>query len=308
MTSRGGLPGGPHPKLKPMTRLWRCFPAGMRVRIGHIIHMHIMMAFLIFVATISLTSCSRIGAIATSEFDDGRPLQGVGGLHASSASWSAAGQKGAQRSVLEPAIDAGAAATSAHGTSENLEPSVAHRRRLTEELGANLSSDVQALLALKEAFTDEGTYLDSWTDERNPCTDGFVGVQCNSGNTRVASISLRGKFFSGTLPPQLGDLTALTTFALDHNQLSGTIPFELGSLVSVQSLVLQGNQLSGTIPPELGSLVSVQSFDLVANQLSGTIPYELGSLVSVQSIALWSNQLSGTIPLELGSLVSVQSL
>ena len=41
---------------------------------------------------------------------------------------------------------------------------------------------------------------------------------------------------------------------LGANQLSGSIPPELGNLTNLTLLALGGNQLSGSIPPELGNL------------------------------------------------------
>ena len=55
---------------------------------------------------------------------------------------------------------------------------------------------------------------------------------------------------SGTIPRELGNLTALQVLDLDSNpSLSGTIPRELGNLTALQKLVLDSNpSLSGTVP------------------------------------------------------------
>ena len=51
---------------------------------------------------------------------------------------------------------------------------------------------------------------------------------------------------SGTITPELSNLTALTNLYLSWNQLSGTIPSELGNLTALTNLYLGWNQLSGT--------------------------------------------------------------
>ena len=108
---------------------------------------------------------------------------------------------------------------------------------------------------------------------------------------------------SGSIPPELGNLTNLQYLDLYCNQLSGSIPPELGNLANLQDLYLYSNQLSGSIPPELGNLANLQYLDLYVNQLSGSIPPELGNLANLQRLFLSSNPLSGSLPQDLTKLV-----
>ena len=101
---------------------------------------------------------------------------------------------------------------------------------------------------------------------------------------------------SGSIPPELGNLTNLQYLVLGGNRLSGPIPPELGNLTNLQSLSLFSNQLSGPIPPELGNLTNLQSLSLFSNQLSGPIPPELGNLTNLTRLDIYDNQLSGQIP------------
>mmetsp|Transcript_254 Transcript_254/g.227 ORF Transcript_254/g.227 Transcript_254/m.227 type:complete len:107 (-) Transcript_254:41-361(-) len=51
----------------------------------------------------------------------------------------------------------------------------------------------------------------------------------------------------GTLPQELGFLSALTTVSLYNNQLYGTIPLSYVRLVDVEKFYAQGNSLTGLV-------------------------------------------------------------
>ncbi len=163
-----------------------------------------------------------------------------------------------------------------------------------------------ALMALYNATN--GTL---WHRKRNWTTTGSIrnwqGVSTNSSGF-VTELSLKDNNLSGTLPPELGNLTQLTQLDLEYNELTGPIPPELGDLPQLRRLVLGANELTGTIPPELGGLSQLTMLDLGRNSLSGTIPSELGSLPRLDSLLLHRNELTGPIPAELGNLASLRRL
>ena len=163
-----------------------------------------------------------------------------------------------------------------------------------------------ALMALYNATN--GT---QWHVRRNWTTTGSIrdwrGVSTNSAGF-VTGLSLPDNNLSGTLPPELGDLTELRQLDLDDNQLTGSIPPELGDLPQLRRLVLGGNQLTGSIPPELGGLNQLTMLDLGNNSLSGTIPSELGSLPRLDSLLLHRNELTGPIPSQLANIASLRRL
>ncbi|GEM_PF-6380894 len=143
-----------------------------------------------------------------------------------------------------------------------------------------------------------------WLSAGDACD--WYGITCVNGD--VTGISLNSNNLVGTIPSELGNLTALTTLSLAGNQLSGTIPSELGNLTALTNLWLYGNQLSGAIPSELGNLTNLTVLYLSGNQLSGAIPSELGNLTALTTLWLYDNQLSGTIPSELGNLTNLTVL
>ena len=126
--------------------------------------------------------------------------------------------------------------------------------------------------------------------------------------TSLRKLSLSGNALTGPIPPELGDLTNLDRLSLYDNALTGPIPPELGSLADLTELVVSGNRLSGSIPTELGNLTNLESLWLSGNRLSGPIPLELADLTNLHSLLLTSNDLSGPIPPELADLTNLRSL
>lgn len=109
----------------------------------------------------------------------------------------------------------------------------------------------------------------------------------------------------GTVPSEIGALTAATLLHIQNNNLSGVIPSEVGHLTGMTlSLSLRNNQLSGTIPTELGRLSLLPELLLGNNKLSGSIPSEFGLLSSMGMLGLQRSSLTGTIPTQ---LVEIQS-
>ena len=112
-------------------------------------------------------------------------------------------------------------------------------------------------------------------------------------------------WWTGTIPTELGDLTALTELWLYNNKFTGIVPSELGKMKDLTRLYLYGNHFSGSIPTELGQLVGLTNLELNYNSLSGSLPTELGKLTSLTKLFVFDNQLTGSIPTELGQLVEL---
>ncbi|MGB5375694.1 MAG: leucine-rich repeat domain-containing protein [Polyangiales bacterium] len=165
--------------------------------------------------------------------------------------------------------------------------------------------ECEALMALY--ISADGT---NWTDNSNWDTASAVstwfGVAVLGG--QVTGLSLVTNQLTGTIPPELGNLTNLTDLRLYSNQLTGAIPPELGNLTNLRILNLHLNQLTGAIPPELGNLSNVTDLRVHDNRLTGAIPPELGNLANLITAYLFNNQLSGPIPPELSNLANVATL
>ena len=151
----------------------------------------------------------------------------------------------------------------------------------------------------------------NWVNNENWGTDAplgdWHGVSVD-GNGRVIKLDLNANALSGSIPPEMGDLSRLMSLDLQANELTGRMPHELGSLASLTSLNLDANQLTGPIPATLGNLTNLTGLTLLANRLTGPIPSELGGLDNLTSLRLSGNPLKGSIPPELGKLSNLTEL
>ncbi|KAL4587992.1 hypothetical protein LXL04_000869 [Taraxacum kok-saghyz] len=89
----------------------------------------------------------------------------------------------------------------------------------------------------------------------------------------------------------------LRSLQLPSANLSGTLPPELGELSTLQSLYLSVNSISGSIPLEIGYSSSLSDIDLGSNLLTGSVPASIWNLCDrLISLRLHGNLLSGSIP------------
>ena len=181
-----------------------------------------------------------------------------------------------------------------------------------------VESGDRAALAALHAATDGP----NWADDENWLDDGplgeWRGVETDAFG-RVARLDLGGRRHGetgewvshglrGSIPPELGSLSGLTSLNLRANALSGPMPPELGNLAGLEELWLDGNALDGPVPSELGSLAGLRELSLSGNTLEGLIPPELGNLAGLEGLWLDGNRLEGPIPPELGSLAHLRGL
>ncbi len=155
----------------------------------------------------------------------------------------------------------------------------------------------QALVALYNS-TDGDNWTDNsgWLTDADPCT--WYGVSCAEG--RVVRIALKENGLTGSLPPEIGNLSNLITLNLSNNQIS-SIPPEMGNLSLLEELKLDHNQITGQVPASiLNNLSSLYIIHLNRNQFSGALPPELFDHSPCYDLFLHQNQISGPIPPEIG--------
>ncbi|CAH9122229.1 unnamed protein product [Cuscuta epithymum] len=136
--------------------------------------------------------------------------------------------------------------------------------------GKTHTRDVAALEGVKRSFKNPP--LDWNGDPCLPPQYPWTGVLCSGGSRiRVIALNLTRMDLSGTISPNIGNLSALSGIWLGNNNLSGVIP-DLSSLKRLETLHLEDNRLGGDILPSLGSIESLQELFLQNNNLTGKIP------------------------------------
>ena len=113
------------------------------------------------------------------------------------------------------------------------------------------------------------------------CTadDGTEGVElwgeCYSIEN-TTELHLVNNRLTGSIPPEIGNLTNLTWLDLGNNGLTGSIPPVIGNLTNLTHLNLRYNQLNGEIPDSICDLninwYDSNYFNISNNQLCPPYP------------------------------------
>jgi hypothetical protein len=125
-----------------------------------------------------------------------------------------------------------------------------------------LSADCQNVVGLATSMKMTAAQI-STLKTANCCS--VLGVYCYIGN-QTSSIDWQGLNLNGTVSGHLSNLTAITSFHADNNNLKGSLPALPRTL---KSLSLNHNQFTGAIPhlPE-----AIEEVYLADNHFSGKLP------------------------------------
>ena len=108
------------------------------------------------------------------------------------------------------------------------------------------------------------------------------------GNKNCTPLIIGGDA-SGSIPPEIRDMTGLSHLTLQNTGLTGTIPADLfdGALRNTLSVLNFTNNpfIMGPIPDAMSSLSALRILDISNTPLQGTIPRSFGSC---NSLTRWS--------------------
>ncbi|KAJ0088589.1 hypothetical protein Patl1_31598 [Pistacia atlantica] len=168
-------------------------------------------------------------------------------------------------------------------------------------------SEVSALGAVMGRLIDPMNHLGNWY-EGDPCQSKWTGVLCfdttdeTDGYLHIQNLLLLNMNLSGSLAPELGQLSRLRILDFMWNDLTGSIPKEIGNISSLVLLLLNGNRLSGSLPEELGKLSNLNRLQVDENNISGTIPKSFANMTSMRHFHLNNNSIVGQLPPQLFNL------
>ena len=142
---------------------------------------------------------------------------------------------------------------------------------MAAQTNSNLTTDESALLALKALITsDPQKIMTNWSTTASVCN--WVGITCGARHLRVAVLNISYFGLTGTVPPELGNLSFLAQLSFANNSFHGDLPPEFACLRRLKFISLKNNNFKGFIPSWFGSLTKLQTFNLYGNQFSGSIP------------------------------------
>ena len=114
---------------------------------------------------------------------------------------------------------------------------------------------------------------------------------------RVYTLDLSYNQFSGSIPPGLGNCSALRVLKAGHNNFSGPLPDEIFNATSLEYLSFPDNSLHGLLDGvHLMKLKNLVNLDLGGNTLYGKIPNSIGQLTRLEELHLDSNNMIGELP------------
>ena len=100
------------------------------------------------------------------------------------------------------------------------------------------------------------------------------------------SLDLPYNDLTGSIPPEIGNLTNLYSLYLNNNQLTGEIPSEIGNLTNLNYLYLSHNKMTGEIPENICDLnigwSNMIHFNIYNNLLCPTYPSCIEAYVGKQ--------------------------
>ncbi|XP_047148977.1 probable LRR receptor-like serine/threonine-protein kinase At1g06840 [Vigna umbellata] len=101
-------------------------------------------------------------------------------------------------------------------------------------------TEVEALRTIKRSLIDINGNLSNW-DRGDPCTSNWTGVMCSNttladGNLHVLQLQLLNLNLSGTLAPEIGNLSYLEIVDFMWNDITGSIPKEIGNIKTLKLL------------------------------------------------------------------------
>ncbi|XP_043807975.1 probable leucine-rich repeat receptor-like serine/threonine-protein kinase At3g14840 isoform X2 [Manihot esculenta] len=92
--------------------------------------------------------------------------------------------------------------------------------------------------------------------------------------------------FSGTVPPQLGNLVNMEILYLGANNLTGNLPLALANWTKLIELRISGNNFTGKIPSFIQGWKNLQKLEIQASGFEGPIPSGISALNNLTELRI----------------------
>ena len=112
----------------------------------------------------------------------------------------------------------------------------------------------------------------------------------------VTDVRIRSFALTGTIPSQLGDLSALISLSFRENALDWHTADGIGTSAGDGRSIIVPQPTQRHRAYRTRGSSSLCGLDMGSNSLHGTIPSVLGALTNMRFLNLAFNQLTGTIP------------
>ncbi|XP_009794479.1 receptor-like kinase TMK4 isoform X1 [Nicotiana sylvestris] len=186
------------------------------------------------------------------------------------------------------------------------------------------------LTSLTFTFSDDASVMSKLLSSLSPPPSGWStsqpfcswkNVNCDKSSTTVTSINLDSQSVSGSLPPELNQLSNLKTLSVQNNQLSGPLP-SFSNMSNLAEIFLDNNQFTSVpqgfllgvpnlvtlsisengklspwqIPTYLTESTNLGSFYASNSSIIGVIPDFFDSFPNLMNLRLSYNNLTGSLP------------
>jgi Leucine-rich repeat (LRR) protein len=94
--------------------------------------------------------------------------------------------------------------------------------------------------------------------------------------TNLTELDLWSNAFTGTLPSELGQLTALIQLSLFDNEFTGSLPSCIGDMKALTLLWISYNNFSGMFPSKVANKVNLEEFCAIKNnKFTDVVPADI---------------------------------
>jgi Leucine-rich repeat (LRR) protein len=179
-------------------------------------------------------------------------------------------------------------------------------RLVGEDPYTDTRNDSLALVALYNSTGGE-----NWTRKANWLTgplSTWDNVTVQNGRVVVLNFGWNNNMV-GTLPTDIGNLTAIKWFVAPSNEgLTGIIPSSIGNLTNLENLSFYNCDLRGYIPEVILNLNKLETIELSNNNFDAAPMPDFGQLSQLATLYIDNCNFTGDIPASLSNLTHLVNL